>query len=298
MKTKIYTYFMKCLKFLVSKVVEVIITLLIMFFLFPALYGKIGWLQAELRILEDAFRSGYIRGTPFKTSQGYWAIEWRLGGQPFIHAVIPYMFMLISIFGGISCLVYLVRRYYSFRRLKKVVTFLRHPKNFRSAISLGVVAMTLAIFLAGLIGTTVDPNIIIHLEPSKDYLEATIRVSLDCYVEVTRFAIVETVTDVIDRNNMTGWFYCKIKTPENTFWNITDINASTILLNGKLHPTSVSFYTGSNGILSLLVAFDKASLIFLLQNSNSPESHIFTLKISGTLKNGDFFAGSTQVKII
>jgi len=123
MKTKIYTYFVKCLKFLVSKVVEVIITLLIMFFMLPVLYDKIGWLQAELRILEDAFRSGYIRGTPFKTSQGYWAIEWRLGGQPFIHAIIPYMFMLISIFGGISCLVYLVRRYYSFRRLKKVVTF-------------------------------------------------------------------------------------------------------------------------------------------------------------------------------
>ncbi|MHA1833454.1 MAG: hypothetical protein ACTSV7_05635 [Candidatus Baldrarchaeia archaeon] len=138
-----------------------------------------------------------------------------------------------------------------------------------------------------------------QVEPSKDYLEATIRVSLDCYVEVTRFAIVEAVTDVIDKSNMTGWFYCKIKAPEDAFWNITDINASTILLNDKLHPNSVSFYIGSNdGIPSLLVAFDKASLILLLQNFNSTESHIFTLKISGTLKNGDFFTGSTQVKII
>lgn len=288
---------MKCMKFLASHIIKTIVLFLLMTFFLPLLYDKLGWLQAEWRVLEDGFRSGYMRGTPFKTSQGYWAIEWRLGGQPIIHIIIPHVFMLISLFGGLSCLIYLTRKYYSFRLLKGVVTYLRRPKNFRSSISVSIVAVTLLIFLAGLIGTTIDPNIIIPAEPSKGYLEVNLKISASCYVEITRFVIVETDTDILDRNNMTGWFYCIIKTPENAFWNISDIDVSSILLNGELHPSNTLLHVGSNDTISLLVTFDKESLMFLFENYDSSRSNILTLSINGTLKNGDFFAGSSQVKI-
>lgn len=281
-------------------IIELVVSSSIMFFLYflgNVLCDKIGWLQAEWRILEDGVRYGYIRGTSFRTSQGYWAVEWRLGGQPLIHAIIPYLFMLISFIGSSTCVFYVARKYYLFNRLKRTVTYLRHPKNFRSTISFSIVAITLILFLAGFVGTRVDPNIIIPAEPSKDYLEVNLKISASCFVEITRFVIVEPIANTLDRNNVSRWFYCVIKTPENAFWNITDIDASTILLNEKLRPSSASFQSESDGKSLLLIAFDKEALMKLF-NSFTSEPNTIYVNIRGALKNGDFFAGSTQVKFL
>jgi len=255
-------------------------------------------LRVNGRVLEDAFRSGFIRGTVFKNAQGHWAIDWRLGGQPIVHIVIPYMFMFISLLGGISCLIYLAKKYYSFRRLKRVVTYLRQPKNFGTSISVSVVAVTLLIFLVGFIGTTTDPNIIIPAKPSKDYLEVNLKITASCYVEITRPVIVETVTDILDRNNMTGWFYCIIKTPENALWKVSDIEISNIVLNDKIQPFDTSLYFDGNDTAYMIAMFDKKSLAFLFEGQDSLELDVIPLTVKGKLKNGDYFAGSSYVKIV
>jgi hypothetical protein len=262
------------------------------------LTDKWGWFLAYTRVLQDGYNSGYVRGTLFKTAQGFWGINWRLGGQPFIHVILPYVFASIFLLGLTSLFIYLVPKYCSFRRLKKVCTYLRHPKNFRKCISFGIVTTLLIVSLVGITGITIDPNIVVPAEPSKDYLEMTLHLSVEAQVTVIRGTIVEFDPPVIEEHNLTEFIYCTIKAPENSFWNSSDIDTSTIILNETISPCSTAVFLSSNGTPFILARFDKNSLLLLLENQDSIEHRQVTLNISGRLKNGDFFAGSQQVQIV
>ena len=147
-------------------------------------------------------------------------------------------------------------------------------------------------------GIKINPNIIVPAEPSKDYLECNIHISDELNVIVTRGVIVEFDPSIIEQHNVTGFVNCIIRKPENPFWNISDVDTSTIVLNETARPSSTSFCFDNNGTEFILAKFSKDLLLFIFENQNLVEYEMVILRINGQLKNGDFFAGSTQLRIV
>ncbi len=269
--------------------------------LWLTLNDKWEWFTISMRVLKDGFYSGYVHGTPFKTAQGHWAVDWRLGGPPFIHVILPYIFTFFLLSAVVPFFICLMRRYYSFRRLKKVCTYLKNPRNFREYISVRCVAAVLImsiVGLAGIVATTIDPNIIVPAERSKDYFECNMHITAILSITITRYVIVEANPSILYENNMSGWFYCIIKIPENSRWSISDIDTFKILFNDKIIPYIKSVHYDNNSTEFILAKSDKSFLAFLFENEASIKLETVTLKVDGKLKNGDFFAGDTQIRIM
>lgn len=251
------------------------------------------------RVLQDAFHSGFVRGTPVLTAQGIWAVAWQLGGQPLILEIISVASGLISLTGIITIIHYLAKRYHAYKKFRKYCTNPTHPSSFRNSISSKarkVIAVGLILSLIGL-AVLVDPKIVApNAKPSPNYLEDSIHVSLDVVVIVTRFAILNTAPSILDKNNMTGFFYCIISTPEHAFWNVSEINTSSIILNGRLHANSAFIELKQNGATAMVSGFDKSALAFLFQDQ-AIEQGAVAIRIKGSLENGEFFQGNTSVDI-
>jgi hypothetical protein len=152
--------------------------------------------------------------------------------------------------------------------------------------------------LGGFIITKINPNIVVPAEPSKDYLELNTHLSAELYVIITRPVIMDFDPSILEEHNMTGWFYCIIKTPENSLWDVSEIDTSTISLNSKINPCSTSIHFDINETAFLLAKFEKTLLACVFENQDSREHEAVTLSISGRLKNGDLFAGNNKVQII
>jgi hypothetical protein len=306
MKKAACKYLTRFLRFVTSHVKEMVISSIFSsiiatiyyYFLQTPVNDARGWILAFGRVLQDGFRSGFMRGTPFKDAQGNWAVAWRLGGAPpFIHTVILYVFLGISIFGITSCSVYALRKYHSFGRLKGIWTYRGRPKSFWSYISAGIVVALVTVSLVGITGTMVNPNLIVPAEPSKNYLGFETRVSATLYVTVIHHAIVRVEPTVLKKDNVTGWLDCIITSPGSEVWKPGDIDASTILLNNVTRPSSVTCHSESNYAASILAQFDKKLLNYLFEGTGFLEQGIVTLNLNGRLKNGDYFSGNTQLRI-
>lgn len=259
---------------------------------------KLEWLQVYWRTLQEGYQTGYVRGTPYRTTDGHWATRWRLGGQPFIHVVIPLVFWVLFVV-PISFLIptYLLPKYRLFRRLRGAVV---HPKNFlkfRRCVSLYFIAVVLMISLVGFTGTKIDPNMIISAEPSSDCLGIGISLRVECSVTITRFAIITFCPFIFDENMERYWLYCRIEKPREASWRITEVDESTISLNGTAIPSYVEITQQGNATEFMLVRFDVISLLSFVERPTFQESSSVNLRVEGRLKSGEFFAGSSQVLI-
>lgn len=305
MKETSRKYLTKFLKYVTSHIIGTVMSLVLGFiilatwhdYLQPMTSDIFGWLQANWRVLQDAFQSGFVRGTPFRNTLGNWAVAWELGGQPFIHIVIHYAFASIFFLGSFSGLIYLVRQYHKFKRLKAIFTYLKHPSSFWKYVSFRIVVALTLMSLVGITGMLINPNLIVPAEPSKNYLGVEIGLSSAVEITITRYAIMRIDPPVLEKNNMTGQFCCIIMSPENATWGVSDIVESTILLNNETHPCSASVHSDSNGTASMLAQFNKESLRYVFEDASFLELGNVTLDINGRLKNGDYFAGSSQLKI-
>ena len=255
MRRTAYKYCTRFLHFVTSHIKEMIISSIFTFIFVTIYYWFLqapvndawGWLIAYGRILQDGFRSGFMHGTPFKSSQGAWAVDWRLGGQPFVHVVIFYFFVGISVFGSASCVVYLLSKYHSFRRLKGIWTYRGLPKSFWSYVSASIFVTLIIVSLVGITGTTINPNLIVPAQPSKDYLAFETQVTAEVFVTITRSVKVNVDPPVLEKDNMTGRLSCIIVTPEISCWNISAVNASTVVLNNTIKPCSIILCHDCNG---------------------------------------------------
>jgi hypothetical protein len=299
---KIQKSLIRFLRFVASSIaghILMTILLIVSAILLPILINEWEMLQAWGRILHDAFQSGFICGTPFQNAEGSWAVAWRLGGPPLIHFILPWVSLFVFFLGIDSTTVYIARKYHSYRRLKRLATYLVNPKNFRKTISTQVIVLEAVLILVGLIGATIDPKIIVpNAKPSPDYLGVDFHIQSSLSVVVTCPVIVNASPNILDSSNVTGWFYATIRPPDNVGWRVSDINASSIILNDKMRAVSTSIVTEQNNTSVLLVKFDKKSLLFVFEDQDVVKLGTAILKVSGSFfENGYFFQGSMSVKI-
>jgi hypothetical protein len=253
-------------------------------FLWILLNNGYGWLKAYLRVLAEGYRSGYVHGTPFKNAQGSWAINWRLGGPPFIHVIISIIFWFVFVSPIILISLYLLRKYSQFQWLKKRICYPKGLLKFTSCISACFIIIMIAISLVGFTGRKINLNIILPAEALKDYLGCNIGMSVVLDVTVTRPVVLEVNPSVLDKNNMSGWFCCIIKPPENSCWNIEEVDSFTISLNNTTIPYTSSTYHNNTELLAM---FEKSSIEFVIKTETS-KLEAATLRVNGKLKNGHF----------
>lgn len=102
------------------------------------------------------------------------------------------------------------------------------------------------------------------------------------------------------------WITAYIEFPEG--YNVTDINVSTILLNGSIPidinaPLTIGDYD-NDSIPDLMVKFDRAEVIsYILANIDTTKLYeerfmTVTLTITGKLNDGTPFQGSTTIRVI
>jgi len=139
--------------------------------------------------------------------------------------------------------------------------------------------------------------------------------NVDHYPLMNPYAITPPVPSVINASvnvnpealNLKSrgkWITAYIELPED--YNIQDINASTIMLNDTVSAEPKPITVGDHdedGILDLMVKFDRASVISFLANIN--KTKLFeerfmrvTLTITGYLKDGTPFQGTTTIRVL
>jgi len=254
------------------------------------------WLQVWFRVMSDGHQSGYVRGVIFRTAEGQWTVGWYLGGSPFIHIIISMVLLGTFLFSGFALSIYLIYKYHKYIPFKKTCTIPRHPRNFRETISILVAAMLLITFFVGIIGTKIDPNIIVHVKPSNDALIETTVVSAFLEITVVRSASLEVHPSFINKNDLNGSFYCVVKTQKNASWHTNEIETLTISLNGRTIFSMASHFCNSQNGLEL--EFDKSLFRSSLESENAIEERISILEVNGRLRNGDFFAGNVPITIL
>ena len=97
------------------------------------------------------------------------------------------------------------------------------------------------------------------------------------------------------------WITAYIRLPEG--YNVQEVNASTILLNGtilaEIHPMDIGD-EDCDGIPELMVKFNRATVIEYILNSIQSIAKFanVTLTITGRLYNGTLFEGSDTIRVI
>jgi len=295
-------YIRRILKWLVSNVARIVLSLIVVGFLLPILINGWQMLQTYWRVLLDAFSSGFVRGTPFQNADGSWAVAWRLGGQPFVLVAIPFVFGVLSIVGATVCIFYLSLKWRSFSRLRKICTYLRHPKNFRSSISVRFVAAILSfIIFSGLLGLgVIGPQVFVpDAKPSDDFLWVTSHVSASVSITISRHAIVGVNPSIFDTKDTNDWLYCTIEAPENAFWKVNDIDTSSIMINRTVPVGSAEININDDGASTLIAKFQKNLLLPLFVENGTVRFRTVTLTLTGRLfENGDFFEGKAVIEVV
>ena len=134
------------------------------------------WLQAYWRVIQDSINSGYVRGMPFRTPEGHWAISWRLGGQPFTYEAFRLTCAIIFVLSITLLSVYSWNRYMRLRYLKQHV-LPENPKvffSFRKCVSLAAVSLLVFMVFLGFSGTRIDHSITIFGPPGESSLSSKI----------------------------------------------------------------------------------------------------------------------------
>jgi multiple sugar transport system substrate-binding protein len=145
----------------------------------------------------------------------------------------------------------------------------------------------------------VDPT----TEATNDVLETLQEVALQQQpcppLEIT--ATVEFHPYALNLRSKGRWITAYIELPEGS--HVSDINVSSIRLNdtvsAELRPRAIGDYN-EDGILDLMVKFDRAEVIsYILSHINMEERFMtITLTITGYLDDGALFQGSDTVRIM
>lgn len=95
-----------------------------------------------------------------------------------------------------------------------------------------------------------------------------------------------------------GCLSCYIKLPEGLNCKITDIDVSTVLLNGTFHAEteSVVIDNCTVGVSALLVSFNRTAVSDFLSSHNVTTGNV-TFAIVGQLYDGTLFVGSETIKV-
>lgn len=307
MKGRVRKLLEKSSKYLASHIIEefvffplgCVVSYIFYCFLLPRASDALGWLQTSGRVLQDAIQSGYLRETVFRNAAGKWAISMEFGGQPwtpFIYVVIYYAFLTTLLAGSFSCLTYGLYKYYKFSRFKKTCTYRRPSSNFRKTISFGLVGVLIALTLVGIVGINTNPNAIIPVKATNGLTPIEIHMTDAVTIWVQVSAVVKTDPPAIEKNNITGQFNVIIESPSPS-WNASEIVESTILLNNETYPHSTFVETESNGTVLMLAQFSEGSIKNVIQDAVSINIGYVMVNVSGQLRSGYSFAGSTHLGI-
>ena len=117
------------------------------------------------------------------------------------------------------------------------------------------------------------------------------------FIRVTSTIIQATLDidpDTLNLKSKGKFITCYIELPAG--YNVTDINVSTMMLNdevlAELHPTEIGDYD-SDGILDLMVKFDRQSVIDIL-----PVGDEVNVTVTGKLFDKTAFEGSDTIRVI
>ena len=115
-------------------------------------------------------------------------------------------------------------------------------------------------------------------------------------------ATVDIDPDALNLRSQGMWITAYIELPEG--YNVSDINVSSIMLNGTIHaesrPVAIGDYDNDT-IPDLMVKFSRSEVItFILPNAGITEGKFgnATLTVTGRLNDGTPFEGSDTIKII
>jgi len=113
-------------------------------------------------------------------------------------------------------------------------------------------------------------------------------------------ADVDIDPDTLNLKSKGKWITAYIELPEG--YDVNDINVTMILLNdfipAELHPTEIGDYD-TNGILDLMVKFDRTRVISLLILHMSPHvKQKVSLTLTGNLNDGTPFSGSDTINVL
>ncbi|MEM2704758.1 MAG: hypothetical protein QXR45_16555 [Candidatus Bathyarchaeia archaeon] len=118
-------------------------------------------------------------------------------------------------------------------------------------------------------------------------------------------ATINIDPDTLNLRSKGKWITVYVEFPED--YNVSDIDVSSILLNGSIpaesKPVAIGDYD-SDGIPDLMVKFKRAQVIsYILANVNLTELYeerfmTITLTITGKLKDGTSFQGSDIIRIV
>lgn len=115
-------------------------------------------------------------------------------------------------------------------------------------------------------------------------------------------ATVDIDPDALNLRSQGMWITAYIELPEG--YNVSDINVSSIMLNGTIHaesrPVAIGDYDNDT-IPDLMVKFSRSEVItFILPNAGITEGKFgnATLTVTGRLNDGTPFEGSATIKII
>ena len=115
-------------------------------------------------------------------------------------------------------------------------------------------------------------------------------------------AVVDIDPDALNLRSQGMWITAFIELPKG--YNVTDINVSSIMLNGTIHAESRPFAVGdydNDTVPDLMVKFSRSQVIaFVLPNAGITEGKFgnVTLTVTGRLYDGTPFEGSDTFKII
>ena len=111
-------------------------------------------------------------------------------------------------------------------------------------------------------------------------------------------ATIDIDADTLNLKSKGKWITAYIEFPEG--YDVLDIEVSEILLNSSISaeekPASIGDYD-NDGILDLMVKFDRQDLIDLLKNIGIKDKDIVKLTVVGNLLDGISFEGSDTITV-
>ncbi|MBA7688959.1 hypothetical protein ES703_97449 [subsurface metagenome] len=106
-------------------------------------------------------------------------------------------------------------------------------------------------------------------------------------------AAIDIDPDTLNLSSKGKWVTVHIELPEG--YDVDDIDASTIMLNGEVsaesNPTEIGDYDG-DGTVDLMVKFDRAAMQGILQVGD------VEITVTGELNDGTPFEGSDTIRVI
>jgi hypothetical protein len=102
-------------------------------------------------------------------------------------------------------------------------------------------------------------------------------------------AIIKITPQSLNLTSNGNWVNCNIQLPED--YNVADIDAATVVLNGKVKSQWSSIEKDGT---KLLVKFNRAEVQDMLKDADGNVS----LEVKGTLKDGTVFKGTDTIRII